>query len=195
MYGEMDLERMTAGLGYEMPARLLGPLLLWVYMFISTIVLVNLLIAQMSDAYNRVTSAGLLRWHYQRAAFVLEYKDMKMALPPPLTLFSPPIAFVRRCVSSTEHTMGYQFLPPQSQLLRLERLERSYLHKALQAARDAKETAVDSKINQLASQLSFEAELSSSRFEKLNGRLDKLAKLFEGGRGDSVGTPSSEVQV
>lgn len=56
LFGQFDLAELEETIGPEMPTRLVAPLLLWCYLFTATIVLVNLLIAQMSDTYNRVTT-------------------------------------------------------------------------------------------------------------------------------------------
>jgi|TARA_B110001469_G_C9585329_1_gene290355 hypothetical protein len=42
--------------------------LLWIYLFIATIILINLLIAQMADTYSRVTADGQIRWLFERTA-------------------------------------------------------------------------------------------------------------------------------
>ena len=68
------------------PTTTLAPGLLWTYQFIATVVLVNLLIAQMADTYGRVTADGVIRWQFERAGLILEYKDGKPPLPPPFNV-------------------------------------------------------------------------------------------------------------
>jgi hypothetical protein len=51
VFGDFDVDDMLDSLGYQMPERLMGPILLWVYFFFATIVLVNLLIAQVHCTY------------------------------------------------------------------------------------------------------------------------------------------------
>jgi hypothetical protein len=65
------------------PTTTLTPILLWIYQFVAAIILINLLIAQMADTYSRVTADGLVRWQFERAALIAEYKDTKPPLPPP----------------------------------------------------------------------------------------------------------------
>ena len=84
VYGGFDIsEPMT--LEHE-PTTTLAPGLLWTYQFIATVVLVNLLIAQMADTYGRVTADGVIRWQFERAGLILEYKDGKPPLPPPFNV-------------------------------------------------------------------------------------------------------------
>ena len=89
--GPLALEKAVAaddGLLVEQlePTTTLTPILLWIYQFVAAIILINLLIAQMADTYGRVTADGLVRWQFERAALISEYKDTKPPLPPPLNL-------------------------------------------------------------------------------------------------------------
>ena len=68
------------------PVSVVGPTLLWIYLFITTIILVNLLIAQMSDTYAKVTEKERSVWQYERAHLIDEFKDTKPPLPPPLNV-------------------------------------------------------------------------------------------------------------
>ena len=60
--------------------------LLWLYTFLVTIVLVNLLIAQMSSTYEAVKDNAEQLALYQKVELFLEYKDNREVLPPPLNL-------------------------------------------------------------------------------------------------------------
>lgn len=71
--------------GDHHPAYLMLPFLLLVYMFMTTVVLINLLIAQMSSTYEEMSEVAVDEWHYARAGIVLEYMG-KTWLPPPLNL-------------------------------------------------------------------------------------------------------------
>ena len=89
--GPLALEKAVAtdgGLLVEQlePTTTLTPILLWIYQFVAAIILINLLIAQMADTYGRVTADGLVRWQFERAALISEYKDTKPPLPPPANL-------------------------------------------------------------------------------------------------------------
>lgn len=62
------------------------PFFVWLYSFLSTVVLVNLLIAQMSSTYDRVKENSADYWKFDRVQLVLEYKDNKDPFPPPLNV-------------------------------------------------------------------------------------------------------------
>ncbi len=65
--------------------------LLWFYVFLSTVVMVNLLIAQMSSTYGRLEEQAPLLAHYNFVDICREYKDLNDALPPPLNVLLVPI--------------------------------------------------------------------------------------------------------
>ena len=68
MFGNFDRQAYKADdAGAELPTSVIFPMLLWVYLFTVVIVLVNLLIAQMSATYQRVTEYGAYRWQLERA--------------------------------------------------------------------------------------------------------------------------------
>ena len=63
--------------------------------------LVNLLIAKMSDTFAHINEQGELRWCFERAQLIDEFKDFKTPLPPPFNLLwllfvSIPSHFHRR---------------------------------------------------------------------------------------------------
>ena len=78
-------------------------MLRWMYLFMCTLVLVNLLIAQMAETYGNVMAEGIMRWKYNRATLISEYKvpltlaraltlalTLSLALTLHLTLYLPP---------------------------------------------------------------------------------------------------------
>ena len=63
--------------------------LMWTYVLIGSIVLVNLLVAMFADTYNRVKEASEQEYTYMRYKRIFEYRHILLTLPPP---FSTPIA-------------------------------------------------------------------------------------------------------
>jgi len=63
-----------------------GVLMLLFSLLMSTIVLVNLLIAQMSDTYSEIKASSLQQWQFDRIHLILEFKDERGPLPPPLNI-------------------------------------------------------------------------------------------------------------
>ena len=66
------------------PRATLYPILLWAYIFFATVVLINLLIAQMSSTYDDIRRESLLNTKFDRVSIIQEYKDFRTTLPPPL---------------------------------------------------------------------------------------------------------------
>lgn len=73
-------------IGYESPSNIIVPVLYFVYLILATIVLINLLIAQMSATYERVKTLSREEWLFNRAEIILESKDEKGPVPPPLNV-------------------------------------------------------------------------------------------------------------
>ena len=125
--GPLALEKATAEGGGVLveqlePTTTLTPILLWVYQFVAAIILINLLIAQMADTYGRVTADGLVRWQFERAALISEYKDTKPPLPPPVNLLCVLGNLLRGLLSKAcaegdaPSTPGFQTIPDTMQV-------------------------------------------------------------------------------
>jgi len=86
MYGEfyVDWFRESAGL--------YGEGVLWVFAMISNVLLVNLLIAMMSETYQKIKRSADVEWKFGRVNAVLEAVERTHPLPPP---FSAPLMLVR----------------------------------------------------------------------------------------------------
>jgi len=84
VFGDHNLDEITDTTEGVSPTNILLPILLFIYMLITTIVLVNLLIAQMSETYNTTLVNANEEWAYQRAGLIREFKDDydKGNLPP-----------------------------------------------------------------------------------------------------------------
>ena len=57
------------------------PLLLWLYIFVTTVILVNLLIAQMSSVYEEVREKADQVWKFERVDLITEFKDSRDSAP------------------------------------------------------------------------------------------------------------------
>ena len=167
--------------GHE-PTITLAPMLLWTYLFIATIILINLLIAQMADTFGRVTAEGQVRWLFERTALISEYKDTKPPLPPPLNLLS--VAYY--CVESTVRylsklfkgetkevrpsTIGFKKVPPNMELRSLERREQAALKECLRQRSRRHEESAEGVREKLQQTLSKLEEQNRTRFDNVNGR-------------------------
>jgi len=76
--GELRLNDL-ATVAYSQPV-------MWFYSLLSTIVLVNLLIAMFSDTYTRVLSAADTEYRLQKSVRTYLYRSVVLTVPPPLNL-------------------------------------------------------------------------------------------------------------
>mmetsp|Transcript_9943 Transcript_9943/g.28938 ORF Transcript_9943/g.28938 Transcript_9943/m.28938 type:complete len:1510 (+) Transcript_9943:1910-6439(+) len=64
----------------------LGPSLLWIFSFTTQVVLVNLLIAMMSETYEKIKENADNEWKYSRVFVVDEFVSSVYWIPPPVSL-------------------------------------------------------------------------------------------------------------
>jgi len=185
VFGAFDLERMEEEIGYEMPTRAVAPLLLWIYLFGTTIVLVNLLIAQMSDTYNRVTTQGTIRWHFERASLISEFKDTKLPAPAPLNVVWLVLVELPRFLynsfkgKSTMADSGYKMIPNANDLQMYQRKEIEVARTFLAATKKQAESTTEAKLDALKAQIAALEDAGASRYEKLNGRIEHIISKME----------------
>ena len=63
-----------------------GESLLWMYVMVSNVLLVNLLIAMMGDTFSRIKENADMEWKFARLASGIEYVERVHPIPPPLSL-------------------------------------------------------------------------------------------------------------
>ena len=63
-----------------------GKILLWMYVMVSNVLLVNLLIAMMGDTYARIKENADSEWKFARLVSGIEFVERVHAVPPPLSL-------------------------------------------------------------------------------------------------------------
>ena len=171
------------------PTTTIAPGLLWTYQFIATVVLVNLLIAQMADTYGRVTADGVIRWQFERAGLILEYKDGKPPLPPPFNvlcfLYYMGRGAMARCHGAVTGDVptpaaGFKRVTDAMQQSILARRESAALKECLRQRSRRHADSAEAKAEKVVETLSKLEEQNRARFENMNGRLDAItAKLGE----------------
>merc|ERR1712226_839235 len=72
--------------------------MLWAYNFLTSIVLVNLLIAQMGARYEVMQDIGFNVWLGERIELIKEFKDERDPLPAPLNLIQLLLVDIPRMV-------------------------------------------------------------------------------------------------
>ena len=175
LYGEFDRHDFEEYVEDEMPTRLISLVLMWLYMLITTIVLVNLLIAQMSETYAKEMEKATQSWLFERAQLVLEFKDAKASpLPPPLAPVYDIAVFLRNCIRRRPAEPGFRVVTRAPQQRRLTKAEALFRRDALERnhARDAE--TVDVKVDTLGEGMDDLMRANYSRFESLTGRVERL---------------------
>jgi hypothetical protein len=179
--------------------------MLWVFTFFVTIILMNLMIAQMSQAYERIEKQSKIYRKYSIVERIREYKDKRSPVPPPFIIFRSlrtlTINFLGgRCCQAkpsdenTETEMGfsdYMWLSRTESLLKRERMyQKEYLNKL--HAEEENESRLDRAAfdaHELRGQLDRNHEVLMGRFE----RLEKEVKYMKGGApkasNESTGAP------
>ncbi|KAL1512224.1 hypothetical protein AB1Y20_005487 [Prymnesium parvum] len=91
LLGDFDLGEI-----YELTgsSAIITPMLLFTYTFLTTIFLVNLLIAQMTNTYEKIKERSRVYRLFQRVSLIVDYKDNRGA-PPPLNLIMLVFHMVR----------------------------------------------------------------------------------------------------
>jgi len=95
MFAEFDLDEL-ARIPFGLP-------LMWFYVLIANIVLVNMLIAMFSETYTRIKRHAIQEYHYQHYLYIFEYQHCVHAVPPP---FNFPLLLwdtCANCFSSREY--------------------------------------------------------------------------------------------
>ena len=191
LYGSDNLHIMEEYIPYDASIlRLFAPTMLWLYMLLATIVLVNLLIAQMSRTYEDVMQDSKMRWQYARAELILEFKDSKAPLPPPLNIVwvlinDLPKALLKACGCDVVQTWtGFKLIRPAkgpglTQAM-LQRQEYDAMQRFLSKSEANAEASVEGRVSaKVTSALAKAADENMTRFEHLTGKLDTFEKMFE----------------
>eukprot|EP00326_Haptolina_ericina_P015948 CAMPEP_0181182344 /NCGR_PEP_ID=MMETSP1096-20121128/7840_1 /TAXON_ID=156174 ORGANISM="Chrysochromulina ericina, Strain CCMP281" /NCGR_SAMPLE_ID=MMETSP1096 /ASSEMBLY_ACC=CAM_ASM_000453 /LENGTH=150 /DNA_ID=CAMNT_0023270947 /DNA_START=5 /DNA_END=457 /DNA_ORIENTATION=+ len=141
----------------------------------------NLLIAQMADTYSRITAEGLLRWQYERAQLISEYKDTKKPLPPPLNVIYMLLANLSGicscCGKDLRVREGFKLIPTSADLRHWMQQEQIALKLCLTQREVEEQGSTESKFERMETLLQKQEESTRRRFEHVNSRLDTLIKL------------------
>jgi len=184
------------------PTTTLVPPLYWIYQFVATVILVNVLIAQMADTYSRVTADGLIRWQFQRAGLISEFKDSKPPLPPPLNVlcfaYNILSGLLSRCMAdesdaaeASETEQGFKKVPGTMELRILERREQVALKECLRQHTKRREESSEAKAEVMRTTLAKLEQQSRTRFDDINSRLDANTATLDLVRNHIMGSTAS----
>ena len=178
--------------GNAIPTRILVPLLVFFYLVL-ILILINLMIAAMSETYVRVYEASGLYFLFEKASLIQEFKR-KGALPPPLNALSfiahdvPRLArklfgyLAKKCGRSSSFggapaaqvngndeisRDGFRLVPGPSQQQRLQRRMRLMLRRCLKRMNEDQEEKLAIQVTQLHELLQTLRTENRSSFEKM----------------------------
>jgi len=201
LLGDHDLGTMLEATEAARVAHFVLPLLLLCYLLITTVVLVNLLIAQMSETYTSFLANADEEWAYQRAGLILEFKDdYRATWPPPLNLFSMTYHGVVRVLkhlgrlsgvvkrTTSAHDLprhGFKLYASIEYQATIQRLEQAALQLCI-ANQDAAEAG---KAENVLKHLQDEvraigvgmSERLDTRLERLDARIQRLQEAQQNG--------------
>ena len=158
--------------------------LLYSYVFISTITIVNLMIAQMTQSYERISSNSTLFRKYSQVDLIREYKDKRGPLPPPLNVLLYVWYIIRGCLlgglcrtsDSEENEEGFSDFMWMSRAEKLFKAEREIRDGMTSASMD--EEGLHERVKELSEeQDGMRTEMQRS-FETIAGRFDNVAEMI-----------------
>ena len=158
--------------GDELPTAVVMPTLTWVYQFIISVVLVNLLIAMMSDTYAKVMEQGRERWTFERAQLIAEFKDTKAPFPPPFNLLWQLLVELPAELRKKDEAMecdGFKVVPDQKMLTKLETSEGVYLKRCLSVQQTRVQQGQAWQFTQLRDLMERRFETLARQLEASNG--------------------------
>ena len=141
-------------------------------------VLVNLLIAMMSDTYAKVMEQGRERWTFERAQLIAEFKDTKAPFPPPFNLLWQLLVELPAELRKKDEAMecdGFKVVPDQKMLTKLETSEGVHLKRCLTVQHEREQQGQGWQIQQIRELLAHMHEASRTQFETLTRQLEVTA--------------------
>lgn len=108
MYGVLDIS------DYQAFTASLTPWLMWLYMLVSSVVMVNLLVAMFAETYSRVSEQALSEYRFQECARVFRYRYIASKAPPPFNL--PWCLFELIGVNCGFYKLRSKPAPPQTEV-------------------------------------------------------------------------------
>jgi hypothetical protein len=155
-------------------------LVILVYTFFTTIVVINLMIAQMSRSFEEIDNQSSIYRKYQLVEIVREYKDSRSPVPPPFIIFrfiwKRSLKWLSKCCPSKG---GFEvgFSDEMSVAKAEVFLKRERECQAQYLRRKDKDDEVSTRLERAAQDTMQLREDMEKVFEVCNGRFDKLEKI------------------
>jgi len=190
LLGDFNLDVVDDAIGWNAadapPTRSIVPLTILVYMLMANVVLVNLLIAQMSSTYEELMQVATEEWIFNRAHLILEFKDSKRTLPPPLNILTvlcwdvpSLISWIFRGVrpkppNAQGFLSGLKYhAPPRVLLWCMQREHAACKHVVKELAH---EDSIDNKVDVMGERLTEGQAGIERSIAELNAKLDRLTR-------------------
>ena len=161
-------------------------ILIWLYAFIATIYIVNLLIAQMTTNYEKILVKNNVYVKFRRVQLVLEYKDMR-GLPPPLNLFWLPLLFCYRLLTCRLHLFfkpgdargfcEFVWTPRSDHALKVEREARDKYFDHVGPRPSASQNSMATSVGEIRRTLNASSERSERTAEFQTHQFERLEKM------------------
>ncbi|CAH1777259.1 unnamed protein product [Owenia fusiformis] len=93
--GNVYNETMTTKMNYHTFTEMMGLILFGMYQILVVIVVVNMLIAMMSNTLNRIEENVDMEWKFARSKLWMQYFEAQGTLPPPMNLIPSPKSILK----------------------------------------------------------------------------------------------------
>eukprot|EP00043_Microstomoeca_roanoka_P019864 m.231087 g.231087 ORF g.231087 m.231087 type:complete len:773 (+) comp17063_c5_seq1:303-2621(+) len=104
IFGFFDLDLLSVGGARSTEIQVFGELLFGAYMVIVFVLLINLLIAIITNTYQRIVDNSDVVWKFARARLIREFQTYP-AVPAPLNIVLEPIEFITRTCGLSVHSV------------------------------------------------------------------------------------------
>jgi hypothetical protein len=156
------------------------PTLMWLYLFVISVLLVNLLIAMMSDTYAKVMDQGRERWTFERAQLITEFKDTKTPLPPPFNvlyvlLVELPAAW-RRSDGDEVDVSRFRVVPDLKLLRKIQSEEEEHLKKCIEMQDEREHDEDGWQIRAVSDKVDEMKEATRAQFDTLTRQLEAVTR-------------------
>jgi len=181
LYGDFPIDAIYDTLGADNWLNFTAVGLLWIYTLFTTVFLVNLMIAQMTNSYDNIKKESYLYRCFERVGVVVEYKDYRNAVPPPLNVVwvvASVVYWVMCCCCKRKPTTGkasgFSVFKDEETSANIRYTERELLKRVLKQDSARQSNTTDFKVDALHNDSEKIQDTSRLYFEATVGRFDHL---------------------
>ncbi|KAK8777751.1 hypothetical protein V5799_020907, partial [Amblyomma americanum] len=193
-FGLVDLSNFELT-GIKSYTRFWGLLMFGSYSVINIVVLLNLLIAMMSNSYQRISERADTEWKFGRAKLILNYFQPGQTLPPPFNLLEF-IRHVTKLIGCKGRRKDKIYMEENGVHVKREELTYQDVMKSLvwryvtsEQSKNEQAPVTEDDVNELKQQI------TSFRFDLLDVLKDNGMKINKGQRKRAEAQPNKKVRV